>query len=362
MRLIGKAVRGDQLSGNGANARRCHAWIEDRVGSARAFLTHSCTAALEMAALLLDLDPGDEVLMPSFTFVSTANAVCLRGAVPVFVDIRPDTLNLDESRLEEAITGRTRAIVPVHYAGVACAMDPILEIARTHGLAVIEDAAQAVLAKYRGRPLGSLGDLATLSFHETKNLHCGEGGALLVNRPDWIERAEIAWEKGTNRNEFFRGEVDRYTWVALGSSFLPSELEASFLLAQFEEADRIVAHRRQIWESYHQAFADLESAGRVRRPIIPGDCDHNGHLYYLLAGSAYERDRLLQWLRERGVRAVFHYVPLHSAPAGRRYGRAVGELPRTDDLSGRLLRLPLWVGMTSVEIDRVVDVVEGFYR
>jgi len=354
---VQQAIDGGRLSGNGPFTRRCQTWLEERTGAARAFLTHSATAALEMAALLLDLQPGDEVILPSFTFVSTANAFVLRGAVPVFVDIRPDTLNLDEARVEAAITPRTRALVPVHYAGVGCALESLLEIARRHRLAVIEDAAQGLLASHRGRPLGGFGDLAALSFHETKNVICGEGGALLVNRPDLFARAEILWEKGTDRSRFFRGEVDRYTWVDVGSSYLPSEIEAAFLWAQLEEAEDLTRRRLALWHRYHDAFAPLEAAGRLRRPVIPPDCQANGHLYHLLLPTLAERTALIEALAAEDIQAVFHYVPLHSAPAGKRFGRAHGELTNTDAAGDRLVRLPLWVGMTDEEIERVIAAV-----
>ncbi len=357
---VQQAIDGGRLSGNGPFTRRCQTWLEERTGAPRAFLTHSATAALEMAALLLDLQPGDEVILPSFTFVSTANAFVLRGAVPVFVDIRPDTLNLDERQVEAAITSRTRALVPVHYAGVGCAMDHLLEIARRHGLAVVEDAAQGLLATFQGRPLGGFGDLAALSFHETKNVICGEGGALLVNRPDLIARAEILWEKGTDRSRFFRGEVDRYTWVDVGSSFLPSEIEAAFLWPQLEDAEDLTSRRLALWHRYHDAFAPLEATGRLRRPIVPANCQGNGHLYHLLLPTLAEHTALIDALAADDIQAVFHYVPLHTAPAGRRFGRAHGDLPHTDQASDRLVRLPLWVGMTGEEIERVIAAVTRF--
>jgi dTDP-4-amino-4,6-dideoxygalactose transaminase len=353
---IARAHANGHLAGNGQFSKQCAAWLEDRVGSPKALLTHSCTAALEMSAILAGVGPGDEVIMPSYTFVSTANAFVLRGATPVFIDIRPDTLNLDESLIEEAITPRTRAIVAVHYAGVGCEMDRILEIARANGLLVIEDAAQGMMADYRGRPLGSIGELAAVSFHETKNLISGEGGALLVNDRGFAERAEIVWEKGTNRSQFFRGEVDKYTWVDIGSSYLPGEIVAAFLLAQMEQADPITQRRLAIWARYHDAFADLEAAGQVRRPIVPEHCRHNAHMYYLLFPDGAARAAFISRLAERGIHAVFHYVPLHSSPYGRDIGRAVGDLRHTDALSGRLVRLPLWLGLEE-HLDRIVDEV-----
>jgi dTDP-4-amino-4,6-dideoxygalactose transaminase len=351
---IQQAVEAGQLAGNGKFTRRCHEWLERRLGSPRALLTHSCTAALEMAALLLDLQPGDEIVMPSFTFVSTANAFVLRGATPVFVDIRPDTLNVDESLIEAAITPRTRAIVAVHYAGVGCDMDAMCEIASRHNLVVIEDAAQALMASYKGRPLGSIGHLSALSFHETKNVISGEGGALVINDARFAERAEILWEKGTNRSKFFRGEVDKYTWIDLGSSFLPGELTAAFLWAQLEEAETITSSRSALWNSYHAAGAALDALG-VRRPIVPANCSHNAHLYYVLLPDDLPQAEVLADLNRRGVNAVFHYVPLHSAPAGLRFGRAHGSMHVTDRVSSRLIRLPLWVGMGASAPNSVVD-------
>jgi dTDP-4-amino-4,6-dideoxygalactose transaminase len=353
----GEALRNLHLSGDGVFTKRCHQWIEQRTGCAKALLTHSCTSALDMAALLLDLKSGDEVIMPSFTFVSTANAFVLRGAVPVFVDIREDTLNLNERLIEAAITPRTRAIAPVHYAGVSCEMDSMIAIARRHNLAVIEDAAQGVMASYKGRALGAIGDLGSFSFHETKNIISGEGGALLVNIPAMVSRAEMIREKGTDRERFFRGEVDKYTWQDLGSSFLPSELIAAFLWAQFEEAERITHERIAIWNRYHALLAPLEQSGLLRRPIIPSDCQHNGHIYYVLLAPEIDRQAVLRELKNNGVHAVFHYVPLHSSPAGLRYGRAHGELQLTTSLSERLIRLPMWLGLSENQQQRICDVL-----
>jgi dTDP-4-amino-4,6-dideoxygalactose transaminase len=351
---IEQAIENLHLSGNGPFTQRCEEWLRQRTGAPGALLTTSGTAALEMATLLLGIRPGDEVIMPSFTFVSTASAVVLRGGVPVFVDVRPDTLNLDVDAAAAAVTDRTRAILPVHYAGVGCDMDAVGELARTHELAVIEDAAQGAMASYRDQALGTLGTVGCLSFHETKNLTSGEGGALLVNEPDLIARAEVLHEKGTNRAAFFRGAVDRYTWVDIGSSFLPSEISAAFLWAQLEEADAITARRLRIWERYHRAFAELEAAERARRPIVPAGCRHNAHMYYLLLPDRARRDALIERLGERGVMAVFHYVPLHSSPAGREHGRAVGSLEHTDAASDRLVRLPLWAGMEDADVERVI--------
>lgn len=338
-----------QLSGDGDFTRRCSTWLKEKSGSSRVLLTHSCTAALEMAAILADIQPGDEVIMPSYTFVSTANAFVLRGGVPVFVDIRLDTLNIDESLIEDAITSRTKAIVPVHYAGVPCEMDSIMDIARRHGLLVIEDAAQALISTYKGKMLGSIGDFGCYSFHETKNIISGEGGALLINNPLLVERAEIIREKGTNRCKFFRGQVDKYTWVDIGSSYLPGEIIAAFLWAQLEEADTITAKRLAIWQFYHDAFAALEIADRLRRPIIPEGCRHNAHMYYLLLHDLADRGAFIREMKEQGVSCVFHYVPLHSSPYGLRVGRVFGGLTVTDAITDRLVRLPMWVGIEDMQ-------------
>lgn len=353
---IAEAKFGNILAGDGPFTKRSHQWLEQRTGCAKALLTHSCTAALEMAALLLDIQPGDEIIMPSYTFVSTANAFVLRGAVPVFVDIREDTLNLDERLVEAAITSRTRAIVPVHYAGVACEMDSIMEIAHRYNLKVVEDAAQGVMSTYKGRLLGSIGDFGAYSFHETKNVISGEGGALLVNDLELALQAEIIREKGTDRSRFFRGEVDKYTWQEVGSSFLPGELIAAFLWAQLQEAEAITTQRIAIWEYYHEAFEPLESKGFIRRPIVPSDCQHNAHMYYVLLRSDIDRQAVLSELKRNGINAVFHYVPLHSSPAGLRYGRVSGSMQVTNTLSASLIRLPLWVGLTNSQLDRVVDI------
>jgi dTDP-4-amino-4,6-dideoxygalactose transaminase len=317
----------------------------EMTGCRRALLTHSCTAALEMAAILADLGPGDEVIMPSFTFVSTANAVVLRGALPVFVDVRADTLNIDESLIEAAITPRTKAIFVVHYAGVACEMDAIMSLARRHHLLVMEDAAQGLMSSYRGRPLGSIGDLAAISFHETKNVIAGEGGVLLINDPALIARAEIIREKGTNRSQFFRGQVDKYTWVDIGSSYVPGEVAAAFLLAQLEHAAEITEERLTLWALYHEAYQGLESAGALRRPMVPDHCRHNAHMYYLLLSDLSARTRFIEELNKAGVNTVFHYVPLHSSPAGRKYGRTHGSMTITERYSERLVRMPMWYGL-----------------
>lgn len=359
---LAEAIQNRHLSGDGPFTRRCNAWLEAQTGCRQALLTHSCTAAMEMAALLFDLAPGDEVIMPSFTFVSTANAAVLRGAVPVFVDIRPDTLNIDEALIEAAITPRTRAIFVVHYAGVSAAMDEIMAIADRHGLFVLEDAAQGIAAAYDGRPLGSIGHLGAVSFHETKNLIAGEGGALLVNDERFIDRAHILREKGTNRTKFLQGRVDKYTWVDVGSSYLPSELNAAFLLAQFEGAEAIQAARHRAWDRYHRALAPLEHEGLLRRPTVPQICSPNAHIYYVLMPDPAARAELLRRTKAAGIGAVFHYVPLHSAPAGLRYARTHGPLPHTDDLSARLVRLPLWTGLPDADIDTVVDLVGAVAR
>ena len=364
--LVGKefeymraALDQGHLSGNGPFTKRCSRWLELHTGSVKALMTHSCTAALEMAALLLACGPGDEVIMPSFAFVSTANAFVLRGATPVFVDVRPETMTIDPELVERAVTPRTKAIVALHYAGVACDMDALSDIAARHAIAIVEDAAQAIFSSYRGKPLGGIGTFGALSFHETKNVISGEGGALLINDPRYVDRAEILWEKGTDRNQFFRGAVDKYTWVDVGSSFLPSELICAFLQAQLESAQQLTSIRLGLWRTYHSAFEELEAAERLRRPIVPDDCGHNAHMYYLLIGQGIERAKVLATLNEAGIGAVFHYVPLHSSPAGRRCGRAVGSFAVTDDVAGRLIRLPLWPDLSVQQIDAVIDGVSG---
>ena len=359
---IHEAIANHHLSGDGPFTRKCHAWLEQSVGCAKALLTHSCTAALEMSAMLLDLGPGDEVIMPSFAFVSTANAVVLRGATPVFVDIRPDTLNIDETLIRAAITDKTRAIFIVHYAGVACAMDEIMAIADQYGLLVVEDAAQGISASYRGRPLGSIGHLGAFSFHETKNVISGEGGALLINDARFIDRAQILREKGTNRTAFFEGRVDKYRWVDFGSSYLPSEIIAAFLFAQLESIDSIQDARQRSWDAYHESFAAAEAACLLRRPIIPDMCQANGHIYYVLLNSAEARVKVLRSLKEQGIGAVFHYVPLHDAPAGRKFARTHGSMRITDDLSSRLVRMPLWAGIPDDVVTAVTIAVKAAAR
>lgn len=355
---IAQAHANGHLAGDGSFTKNCSDWLEKLIGSNKVLLTHSCTAALEMAAILADIKPGDEVIMPSYTFVSTANAFVLRGAVPVFVDIRPDTMNIDESLIEDAITEKTRAIVPVHYAGVGCEMDSIMATAYKHNLLVIEDAAQAVMASYKGRPLGSIGQLATLSFHETKNIISGEGGALLINESLYTGRAEITREKGTNRSQYFRGQIDKYTWIDIGSSYLPGEIIAAFLWAQMEEAMNITRRRLNLWDMYHLGFAELEKSGKLRRPIVPDHCAHNAHMYYLLLPDLERRTVFIDKLRKIGINAVFHYIPLHSAPAGQRYGRAHGDMHVTSEMSERLVRLPLWVGLEELQAEVIREILE----
>lgn len=354
---VERAISSRRLSSRGEFTGRCERWLEDRVGCGRAYLAKSGTSALEAAALLSGVGPGDEVVMPSFTYVTTASAFALRGATPVFVDIEPITLTMDPERAAAAITPATRAIVGVHYAGIGCDMDAMRALADAHGLMLIEDAALGLLSTYREQPIGSLGDLAAVSFHETKNLTSGEGGALLLNDDGLRDRSEIVWEKGTDRSEFERGAVDRYQWVGLGSSFGANEITAAFLWGQLECADEITERRRLIWDGYHEAFADLEDEGKLRRPVVPGDRSHNSHLYYLLLPEAHRRASFIDSLGAQGVHAVFHYVPLHSAPAGLEFGRADGDLRHTDRLSARLVRLPLWAGMGPAETDRVIEAV-----
>ncbi|HEY4364898.1 MAG TPA: dTDP-4-amino-4,6-dideoxygalactose transaminase [Bryobacteraceae bacterium] len=354
------AVQRGQISGDGVYSKRCHEWLERELGVARALLTTSCTHALEMAALLLDLQPGDEVIVPSFTFVSTANAFVLRGAKPVFVDIRPDTLNLDERLLEAAISPRTKAVVPVHYAGVGCEMDRILGIARDRGIAVVEDNAHGILGKYRGRGLGTFGALATLSFHETKNLVCGEGGALLINDPGYRERAEILRDKGTDRSRFFRGQVDKYTWIDLGSSYLMSDLLAAFLWAQMEHAAEIGDKRRRIWRRYRQELAGWATEHNAGLPFIPEHCEQSHHMFYLLMPDLRARTALIEHLGSRGILSVFHYLPLHLSPMGVKFGGRPGQCPVTENVSDRLLRLPFYNDLTEAEQQEVIDAIREF--
>ena len=359
---IAQAVQGGHLAGDGAFTKKCNEWMEREFGAKRVLLTHSGTAALDMSAMLCDIQPGDEVIMPSFTFVSTANAFALRGARIRFVDIRPDTLNINENLIEAAVNENTRVIVPVHYAGVGCEMDTIMKIALRHNLLVVEDAAQGVNATYKERYLGTIGHLGAYSFHETKNFISGEGGAIVVNDESFIERAEIVREKGTNRSKFFRGEVDKYTWVDIGSSFLPSEIVAAFLYAQLEEADTITQKRDEIFRYYSEQFAPLCERDFIRMPACPAECRHNAHLFYLLIDTAAaDRDRLIAHLKEQDINAVFHYVPLHTSPMGQKLGYKEGDLPVTEDLSERLVRLPCYYELTREDQDRVIDGVYGFF-
>ena len=353
---IAEAHFNGMLAGDGPYTKKCHTWLEAQTGTKKALLTHSCTAALEMAAMLADIEPGDEVIMPSYTFVSTANAFALRGAIPVFVDIRPDTLNIDETKIEAAITSKTKVIVPVHYAGVGCEMDTIMEIANRHQLLVIEDAAQGVYATYKNKPLGTIGHMGAYSFHETKNVISGEGGALLINDERFVERAEIIREKGTNRSKFFRGQVDKYTWVELGSSYLPGEVIAAFLWAQFEDITNITQRRLDIWDRYHNGLLPLEKEGLIKRPTFPKDCIHNAHMYYIILNSLEARTDLISKMKVHDIHPVFHYVPLHNSPAGLKYGRSNGDLTVTEDLSERLLRLPMWTGLEQ-QMERVLSVL-----
>ena len=358
---IQQAHANRHLSGDGPFTRKCHTWLKEHTGCRKVLLTHSGTGALEMAAILADIQPGDEIIMPSYTFVSTANAFVLRGGVPVFIDIRPDTLNMDEKKIEQAITERTKAIVPVHYAGVPCAMDEICRIADQHELLVIEDAAQAFFSEYKGKPLGTIGDMGVLSFHETKNIISGEGGALLLNNESFTERAEIIWEKGTNRKKFFRGEVDKYTWLDVGSSFLPGEMTAAFLYAQLEMSEKIIAKRRSIFNIYYTLLEPLSRKELIRLPWVNHTDMGNGHIFYIITASLEERTRLINDLNNKNINAVFHYIPLHSSPAGKKYGRTNGDLYHTDNLSERVVRLPLFYEMEDVRVYRVVEGIQGFY-
>lgn len=355
-----QAVANGHLSGDGPFTKKCHAFLEDELGTKKALLTTSCTHALEMSAILLDVQPGDEVIIPDFTFVSTVNAFVLRGAKPVFVDVRPDTLNLDETKLEEAVTPRTKVIVPVHYAGVGCDMDTIMEIANLHKIAVVEDNAHGLFGKYKGRNLGTIGALATQSFHETKNFSCGEGGALLINDPELMERAEIIREKGTNRSRFFRGQVDKYTWVDIGSSYLPSDMLAAFLYAQFEQREKIQSHRQRVWEMYHAGLKIWADAHDVRLPIVPEHCEQTYHMFYLLMPNLDLRQKFIMYLRERGIYSVFHYLPLHLSDMGRSFGGGIGDCPVTEKISDQLVRLPFHNGLSADDQEQVLDAILGF--
>ena len=362
MEYIKKAVENQKICGDGDFTHKCNEWLEQKTGIRKALLTTSCTHATEMAAILCDIKPGDEVIMPSYTFVSTADAFVLRGAKAVFVDVRPDTMNIDENLIEDAITDKTRAIAPVHYAGVSCDMDKIMDIAKRHNLLVVEDAAQGIMSEYKGKALGTFGDYGCFSFHETKNFSMGEGGAILIRDSENIERAEIIREKGTNRAKFFRGQIDKYTWVDAGSSYLPSELNAAYLYAQLELADQITADRMKTWNMYYEAFEELENAERIERPFIPADCKHNAHMFYLKCKDLEERTEFIDFLKKNEILAVFHYIPLHSAPAGKSFGRFSGEDVYTTKESERLVRLPLYYGIKEEEVEYIIGKVKEFYK
>ena len=361
-KYISEAIASHKICGDGAFTKKCNAWIESKTCVSKALLTTSCTHATEMAALLADIQPGDEVIMPSYTFVSTADAFALRGAKCVFVDIRPDTMNIDETLIEDAITDKTKAIVPVHYAGVACEMDTIMEIANCHDLVVIEDAAQGIMSSYKGKALGSIGDYGCFSFHETKNYSMGEGGALLIRDANNVERAEIIREKGTNRSKFFRGQIDKYTWVDAGYSYLPSELNAAYLWAQLEAAQKIYDDRMKSWNLYFELLSDLEKQGKIESPCIPEGCTHNAHMFYIKTKNFDERTKMLSYLKDNGINAVFHYIPLHSAPAGKKYGEFRGEDKYTTNESERLVRLPMYYGLKESEIVYISEKVHEFWK
>ncbi|MBR6906215.1 MAG: dTDP-4-amino-4,6-dideoxygalactose transaminase [Selenomonadaceae bacterium] len=359
---IRQAIADNKISGDGAFTKKCHAWLEEQCGAGKALLTTSGTSALDMAMLLCDFHEGDEVILPSYTFSSTATSAVLAGARLVFVDIRPDTMNMDEKKIEDAITEKTKAIIVVHYAGVACEMSAITAIAEKHHLKVIEDAAQGVMSTYRGKYLGTIGDFGCYSFHETKNYSMGEGGALIINRPEYVERAEILREKGTNRSKFFRGQVDKYTWVDIGDSYLPSELNAAYLLAQLQRAQEIYDDRMGTWQKYWEAFRPLAEQGKVEIPVIPSDCRHNAHMFYLKLADLEERTRFIEYMKGQGVQCVFHYIPLHSSPAGKKYGRFHGEDVHTTKESERLVRLPMYYRMEQKDIDHVTEKVKEFFQ
>ena len=361
MEYIEECVRNQKICGDGAYTKKCNRWIEERTGTTKCLLTTSCTHATELAALLADIRPGDEVIMPAYTFVSTADAFVLRGAVPVFVDIRPDTMNIDEKLIEAAITDKTRAIVPVHYAGVACEMDTIMDIAARHGLLVIEDAAQGILATYKGKALGAIGDFGCYSFHETKNYSMGEGGALLIRDEKYVEDAEIIREKGTNRSKFYRGQIDKYTWVNYGSSYLPSDMNAAYLYAQLEQADEINQARLACWNRYYERLTPLKEAGKLELPVVPEGCVHNAHMFYVKVKDITERTEFISFLAENGVHSVFHYIPLHTAPAGQKFGRFHGEDRYTTAESERLARLPMYYGLSLEQVDYICDVIYKFF-
>lgn len=362
LQYMEEAIKNRKICGDGIFTKKCSAWMEEKIGTAKALLTTSCTHAIEMSAILSNIQPGDEVIMPSYTFVSTADAFVLRGAKVIFVDIRAETMNIDERLIEEAVTERTKAIVPVHYAGVSCKMDEICDIAKRHNLFVIEDAAQGVMSFYKGKPLGTLGDYGCYSFHETKNYSMGEGGALLIKDPKNIERAEIIREKGTNRSKFFRGQIDKYTWMDAGSSYLPSDLNAAYLWAQFEKAEEILNDRMTSWNLYNQLLKELEDQGYIVLPEIPEECTHNAHMFYIKTKDLEERQNLISFLKEKGIGAVFHYIPLHSAPAGKKYGEFFGKDIYTTSESERLLRLPLYYGLKEQDVMYITEQVKKFYK
>ena len=359
---IQECVKNQKICGDGEYTKKCNAWIEERTGTGKCLLTTSCTHATELAALLCDIKPGDEVIMPSYTFVSTADAFVLRGAIPVFVDIRPDTMNIDETLIEDAITEKTKAIVPVHYAGVACEMDTIMDIARRHHLKVVEDAAQGVMAFYKGKALGTIGDFGAYSFHETKNYSMGEGGALLIRDKKDVEAAEIMREKGTNRSKFFRGQIDKYTWVNYGSSYLPSDMNAAYLYAQLEIADEINEARLACWNRYYEQLLPLKEAGKIGLPTVPEGCVHNAHMFYIKARDLEQRTRFISYMKENGVLTVFHYIPLHTSPAGQKFGRFHGEDRYTTRESERLVRLPMYYGLTLDQVDFISGLVKDFFE
>lgn len=362
IKYIEEAVKAQKICGDGQFTKKCNKWFEDKTGAAKVLLTTSCTHATELAALLLDIQPGDEVIMPAYTFVSTADAFVLRGATAVFVDINPKTMNIDENLIEDAITEKTKAIVPVHYAGVSCEMDKIMEIAKKHNLYVVEDAAQGVMSTYKGKALGTIGDYGCYSFHETKNYSMGEGGALLIRDGKNAELAEIIREKGTNRSKFFRGQIDKYTWVEAGSSYLPSDMNAAYLWAQLQKADEINENRLQSWNRYYEGLKDLEEAGKIELPYVPEYCEHNAHMFYIKAKDLEERSALISYLKENGVTAVFHYIPLHTAPAGKEYGRFHGEDKYTTKESERIIRLPMYYKLDEQDAKKVMDLIHTFYK
>ena len=362
MEYIRQCVEAQKICGDGAYTKKCNEWIEEKTGTTKCLLTTSCTHATELAALLADIQPGDEVIMPAYTFVSTADAFVLRGAVPVFVDIRPDTMNIDENLIEAAITDKTKAIVPVHYAGVSCEMDKIMELAEKYHLIVIEDAAQGIMSGYKGKALGTIGDFGCFSFHETKNFSMGEGGALLIRDEKYVEEAEVIREKGTNRSKFYRGQIDKYTWVNFGSSYLPSDMNAAYLYAQLELADEITQHRLDCWNRYYERLKPLADTGKIELPVIPEGCVHNAHMFYIKAKDIEERSAFISFMKENGIMCVFHYIPLHTAPAGQKFGRFHGEDRYTTSESERLVRLPMFYELTLEQVDAICDKVLEFFE